>query len=135
MILVLSPKRAFPRVRLELGGYFNEEVAQKVPQYLPTPSPVSSEKNQQMKIETIRSHPRSVSQNTIIHPQDSDSYGPQPPPKGLLRPRENMRNVNQATHDKEEKEEKEENHYCGDGCEKGKEVEKENYSQNERDSD
>ncbi|MBW0517372.1 hypothetical protein O181_057087 [Austropuccinia psidii MF-1] len=127
MILLLSPKRAFPRVSSELVGDFNE-VVQKIPQYLPTPSSVSSEKNKPIKIETIRSHPRSVSQNTRIHPQDSDSYGLQTPLKGLLRARENTRNVNQDTYDEEEKEEKEENHDGGDGCEKGKEVEKENYA-------
>ncbi|MBW0460544.1 hypothetical protein O181_000259 [Austropuccinia psidii MF-1] len=56
--------------------------------------------------------------------------GPQPPPKGLLRPRENMRNFNHVP-DHEEEEDQD----CDESSEKAKEVEKENFAQNESDSD
>ncbi|MBW0471107.1 hypothetical protein O181_010822 [Austropuccinia psidii MF-1] len=98
------------------------------------PSPVNFENNQSKKIETITSELKSVAQNQRIPPQDSDSDGSQPPEKRLLRPRENIRSINQVADDQEEEEEEEEQ-YCGYSCEKGKEIEKENNPQNETDSD
>ncbi|MBW0480162.1 hypothetical protein O181_019877 [Austropuccinia psidii MF-1] len=119
----------------EIVGDFNEEVVQKAPQHLPAPSLFQSQMNQPNNKETITSHLRSVAQNSRRHPQDYDSYGPQPPLKKLLRLRENMRNVNQVPDDEEEEEEEEEeNHDCDESGEKGKEVEKENVSQNLSDS-
>ncbi|MBW0471087.1 hypothetical protein O181_010802 [Austropuccinia psidii MF-1] len=90
MILLFSHKRVVTRVSPKV-------VVQPVPQYILAPSPVSSERNRPNNIEKIPSQIRPVTQNTRIHPQDSDSNGPQPPAKKFLTPRENMRNANKVT--------------------------------------
>ncbi|MBW0464679.1 hypothetical protein O181_004394 [Austropuccinia psidii MF-1] len=124
MILVFSLKRVSPAI---LGEFNKEVVHQQVPQYLPTPSPSNSEYNQTSKNETNTSDLIFVAQKPRIHPQESDFNGPQPLAKRLLRPRANITNVNQAADDDEE-----EGGDGGDSCEKGKETEKENQTQNKR---
>ncbi|MBW0564207.1 hypothetical protein O181_103922 [Austropuccinia psidii MF-1] len=110
MLLVLSPKRVAPRVSQEILGDLNVEVLQPVPHYLPAPTHVSPQNNQLINLETITSHLRSVSQNSRRYPQDSDSDGPQPPPKRFFRPRKDMRNDNKVPDNEEEEEE--EDQYC-----------------------
>ncbi|MBW0503343.1 hypothetical protein O181_043058 [Austropuccinia psidii MF-1] len=118
MTLVLFLKSVSPRFCPAIEGQLNEEVVQLFPQYLPTPSPVNFENNQPNKKDKIRLELKSISHNSSIHPQESDSDGPKPTSKKLLIPTADIRVFDQFNAEEEEAKEEE----LRDGFEKGKET-------------